>query len=288
MSKNALGYKKPEQNKRVSGVASFKAGDTKVRVTFQDDDKEFANGSNTEKFALADLQKKLRSLEPNSEGDYFIVLSSDGDEIDSIGPVEALVKAKLVDFSRPDGDEQDPRPIEKPTNYNGKEGSYQYFLAFFKVIAGEFKGNKVGKFLHYKFVDNGDGQAVFLGDPSYAKATRLRELIEFCEKLGMVDEPIDWPEDGNILPVLLERGLAADKTVNLVIKNGYIDSIMSDKVSVSDDEEVDETPAPKKSAKKVNVDEDDEKVEKDFPKEKVTTKKPKKVVEKDEDDDEDL
>lgn len=247
MGKNALGFKKSDYVKPVSGIATIKAGvNGKGRVTFQDEEIKFSTGKNSMVVSLDDLPD-VPAIAPESEDDYFVKFNPDTDEIFYIGPVQTTVNAKLVDFSRPEED-ADPAPYERTNEkYNT---TYLAFSAVFQVQGGQFKKLKLHQFHHYKFCENPqqEGFAMFEGDPDNKKAIWLPKLVNFCEKLGLVDEQIEWPEDGNILPELLQRALDNDKTVKLAINKGYIDSIMS---SHKDDvdEEVDNDTESKPKAK---------------------------------------
>lgn len=257
-TKNALGANKSESKKRTTGLATIKAGDNKVRITFQDEDTVFDNGKNVKTFAYDDLPKTPKFTADSKDNDYFVVLSPDGDEIESIGPVEGVFTAKCIDLSRPKEDE-DPEPFEVSPK-NEKWDPYQAFLAFFEIQSGPFKKVKIPYFLHYKFEESKTdaGFAAWKGDPENKKATRLAQIIEFCEKLDVVAEPIEWPEDGNVLPTLLDRILENNKTVKIVVKKGYIDSLMS---AYDEKEETEEEETPKVKSKKPvreSSDDDDE------------------------------
>lgn len=246
MAKNALNANKGSSEKRKRGIATIKVVGDKCKVTFTDDSVEFDNGTNSKIFKLENMPRPPKLSE--GEKDYFVVLNQDADSVEVIGPVEGLFHARFKDFNR-ENDDADPAPLEKdPANEKWKP--YQYFLAFFEVTKGGFKGLEIPYFLHYKFEENNKepGVVAWKGDPENRKATRLHQLIEFCEKLDLVSEPIEWPEDGNILPVLYERATEHPKEVKILIKNGYIDSLLS----VDEDEEDDEeSPKPaKKPAKK--------------------------------------
>lgn len=257
MGRNALSANKPESQKRKSGIATIKVVEDNCKVTFQDDSVEFDTGKNSKKFPLEDMPKFPKLSE--GEKDYFVVLNGDADSVDSIGPVEGVFPAKFVGFNLGRADEdKDPAPFEKDSK-NEKWPSYLAMLAFFEIQSGPFKRVRIPYFLHYKFEESSSdaGMAAWKGDPENRKATRLHQLIEFCEKLGLTDEPIEWPDDGNILPELQERGLDDPKTVRIVVKNGYMDSILSS----DGDEEEEEEEKPKAKApakKKLHHDEDEE------------------------------
>lgn len=255
-TKNALSANKSESKKRVTGIASIKAGETKVRVTFQNEELVFDNGKNSKTFSYDDLPKSPKIV-PNTEEDYFVVLAPDRDEIQSIGPVEGVFSAKCVDLSRPNDDpDAEPEPFE----VNPKEGDpYQAFNAFFEIQSGPYKKLKVPYFLHYKFEESREHAGMTAWSPGNdvwkGRQTHLGRLKEFCMKFNAVAEPIEWPEDGNILPILLERILESNETVKIVIKNGYIDSLMSVHNDEADNE--DESPKTKKKPSRQDNEDDD-------------------------------
>lgn len=234
---NALSYK--TQQETTYGLATVKVGKQAAKVTFLEGGKSF-------KFSLDDLPP-IPKLPTESEDTYMVVLNPDGDMVDKIGPAEGHFTAVFEDFTRSE-DGAEPAPQEKTSTYNGKETTYLRFTALFKIVSGRYKGVVVPHFLRYKFAEGDNGETIWDGDPSNPKAIHLPRLVEFCEKLGAVDEPIEWPSDGNILPELLRRIKAANRKVDLVIKKGYIDSVLA---SDYEDEPV------KKSSKKA-VKEDDE------------------------------
>lgn len=274
LNKNALKYKQSEA--RTYGLATVKVGKSKVKVTFKDGDSyTFPNDS--------DYLPKRPRLATDTEDIYMVVLTPDKDAIEKIGPSEGHVLAKVTDFSRPDED-SDPEPIDatyidKKTH---EESHYQKFTAFFTVQSGKYKGCVIPHFLRYKFADDGDGYAMWNGNPSAPNAVHLPRLEEFCIKVGCVEEPIEWPEDGNILPELLRRALKADRTVELIIKDGYINTILSKEYEDADEDDVDD----------VSEDDDEEEVTPkskkfkatDAPKQKSYTTKAKDYEDADEDE----
>lgn len=258
MSKNALGANKSASEKRKKGIATIKVGDEKCRVTFEDDSIEFDNGKNYKSFKLEDMVRPPKLSE--GEKKYFVVLNPDGDSVESIGPVEGVFHAIFKDFNRAD-DDSDPAPLEKEPS-NPKWQPYQFFLAFFEITSGPYKGLQIPQFLHYKFEESktDEGMTAWKGDPENPKATRLHELVDFCLKLDLVSEPIPWPDDGNVLPAFYEKATENPKPVKLVIKDGYISSLLSEDEDEEEEEEHAKAKAEKKPVKKTprHDDEDDD------------------------------
>lgn len=260
MAKNALRSRVAQS--KIYGLATVKVGKTSARITFEESGDSF-------KFALDDLPSKPK-LTPDSEETYMVVLTPEKDGVEKIGPAEGHFQAKCIDFARPE-DGADPVPVEVEKEFKGKKVVQVRFTAIFQILTGKYKGLEVPHFLQYKFAEDEDHTAMWDGDPDNPKAIHLPRLVEFCEKTGAVDSPIEWPEDGNILPELLKRIQKKGRTVDLVIKKGYIDSVLASDYEDAEEEE----PAPK-SKKSAQVTDE------------AKSKKSKKAVEPDEDEDEDL
>ena len=208
---NALEYSKNEA--RTKGIAAVTVGNSKVRV-------EFADGKFDKKFPKDALPDVPTFGSGEEAEDFFVVINADKTEIESIGPVQGIFRARCVDFSRPDGEDSDPAPYEKSGSDGKKEWSYMAFNAFFQITKDRFKGVRIPKFFHYKFKDNGKSYAKWDGSLESKNAKWLPVLVEFCEVMEIVNEPIEWPDDGNVLPELLRRLLANKKEVDIVVKNG--------------------------------------------------------------------
>jgi hypothetical protein len=77
-------------------------------------------------------------------------------------------------------------------------------------------------FLGYKFADDGTGMAAFAGSPE--KGFRTAQLMEFCEYTGVTEEPMEYSE--NMLPEILSRIKRAKRDFQVIIKNGYVESML--------------------------------------------------------------
>lgn len=245
----AFGFKdNNEYTPQVSGLATIKVGESFALVTFEDASKEFDNGTNKKKIALGDMPKSPK-LQPNTEKRYRVRLNKEGDQIDSLFPAEGHFVAHVYDAGRRPKEDEEPQPYEKVFGQGTpKESRHLEFYFMYKITKGPLKGATAPYFLHYKFDDNGDGFATFTGNPDNPKATRLMQLIDWCNKHIEMEEQIPWPEDGNIVPALLERALEADREVEIIVKDGYIKELMA--IDSYDGEPEDEKPA--KPASKTN------------------------------------
>jgi len=249
-----------ETHRSPTGVATIKVSETgkRVRVTFED-------GSIDKKYDISDLPEYPRRLKT---GKYFVALSNDKSEVIRIGPANSKpLTVCYVDMVRPE-EGADPEPKE----YENKEKHYTYqaFTVWLEVQEGFFKGCRIPKFLHYKFVDDGTGNAAFKGSPD--RSPRLAELMEFMDFAGALDEPLEWDEDGNILPALHVRLKHAKRPFQVIIKKGYVESLLEDDGNFDDepedddvdeafpavgDDDLDDEEEPVKPAKKSKVENDD-------------------------------
>lgn len=260
----ALGYKENnEYTPQTRGIATIKVGESFALVTFEESNREFDNGTNKKKIKLEDMPK-FPKLVSGTENRFNVRLNEDGDLVDSLFPVEGHFVAKLIDMAKGKGEE--PMPFEKryKPQAGEKEGKpYRVFYPIYKITKGALKGATNSYTVHYKFDDDGRGFATFVGNPENPKATQLQRTIDWCDKHQVIEEPISWPEDGNICPILFDRAMEADVEVEIIVKNGYIDSLLSlNNYGNDEPDEEEKTPKPvtKKAApatKKV-VKKDDE------------------------------
>lgn len=223
---NALAYAPPKaMEKKTYGLATIQVGNEgkKARVVFVDSQDQYDFGM--------DALPRSPKLERGSKDTYMVVLSSDKTEVEKIGPADGSYHAKVVEISRPE-EGADPAPylVEKTVRTGDKAGqkySYMEFKLFFEVQRGRFKGVQIPCWLHYLWEQDPDDpeNTRWRGDPSNPNAKHLPRLVDVSEQVGAVSSPIEWPEDGNILPVYFDRILKADKMVILVIKKGYIDTV---------------------------------------------------------------
>ena len=288
----AITYKPASE--RVYGLAKVRVGQKRAKISWLGEDA-------VTKTVDLDAFPDLPVLKPNTEKTYYVVYNSSSDEVESVGPESGLFKVRCVDMSRPEAG-ADPEPIEGQTYaVTDKEGNVQkkpsfYFKVWFKILDKAYKGVKVPMNLGYKFRRANDGTTTFTADPTSPKATAVRKVYEFLELTGVLDgDEIPWDDnDGNVLPEILGRILAEKRELSILIKEGKIaellaaddeeDTFVEETEDVADDDLNDELGkeglalTPKKRAQVTDdVDNDENDVDKDFPKKSVN-------VEEDEDD----
>lgn len=238
-----------ERKSNPKGVATLTIGDRKVKI-------EFADKSISKEFQKDDLPDEpsfIHKLPKGTKIELFVVLSDDRQEIQRFGPERGRVKVRCIDFVRPEKDSDPvPKTYEGSEKYKkeGVDNTYKAFTAMLEVTEGKWKDSTIPCFMHYKFGDNGKGQAAFFGNEE--KSKNLRTLKKFMEMSGATKKPLSWPDDGNILPDLLKVIRRADAVFEVQILNGYVESILmddaDDDLGLDDADEV--FPPVKKAAKK--------------------------------------
>jgi hypothetical protein len=285
MAKQSALGSRPKQSfeKKLVGIADVKVGESKVKFTLTEDGKEFENGTNVFKCNIDDLPE-VPNVRQFDGKQIRIRMKSEGDEVEALTPVSGLFTGVLVDLGpRPNGKDSDPTPYEKTFEKGEQKTSHLEFFAVYKITKGIFKGVQLpAYYLHYKFEEDEDGNTRYAGNFDNKKATRLFQLKEWMELHQLEAEPIGW-DDVTILPELLERAEASDVEVQVIIKNGYISSLLpsEDEPDFMKDPEPVEEPKAKRPAKEINkemgIDDEDEP--------KKPARKTKKIVEEDDDSD---
>ena len=201
--------------KKGAATVKFSKDEKRVKFVFE---KEAVTCSAS---LLPDIPESI-----NEDDEYFVELrlDEDGDvqEVASVRPTQWMgLKMKCVDMTRPEKD-ADPAPVEITKTFSGKEVTYSAFNVFLEVLEGEYKGARWPYWLHYKFESDGEGGTRWAGNYDNPKATRLHQAVDFFTLMGAVEEPINWPDDGNVLPELLARILDKGVVVETAGKDGYI------------------------------------------------------------------
>jgi hypothetical protein len=242
-----------------NGAASLTWSDTKCKIAFEELD-------TTYKVMREDLPEYAQ--EWNLEN-AFVTMNGDNEEVFSMRPLSGVFTVRTSGFSRQGDADEPPAPQQR----TGKYGEYYTFNALLEIIKGKFSGAIYPMYLYYKFADY-DGVVGIKGEGASSM-----KLMDFLDVAGAWDEG-EMEYDDNILPALEKRIKKAKKQFQIVVKKGYVESVLEVEIE-SDDEE--ETP------KKKHADEDDEE---EKPKKKHVVEeeeeevKPKKkrVVEDDDDD----
>lgn len=189
----------------------------------------FPDGASTKIFESSKLPIQF---EPGFD-EILVVTATEGGEI-SFSPYSASFKCRFDGFWRPNGEGTPPtwKESEPKTWNNGKGQNKSYttldFRAYFVIDSNPiFKGVKLPVFLRYLFVKN-EANGMTGVNFELISATRAKQskngqfLLDVLNSCGALDEPIAWPEDGNVLPELEARMKKANKLVRLTLKDGWV------------------------------------------------------------------
>ena len=213
----------------------------------------FANKEGTQKWKVTfedkEVYKFLEDLLPEfpakvMEGkEYYVSLirekDSEGSPTDVVKEVESIRPMKwrdelvlVVDATRID---DEPSFYSKKNTYDESKPEIRMVNWFLEFQEGDYKGVRVPYNVHYRFQPDTDGNASWdftQYQYEYPKSTRIHQCVEFYDKLmDVLSPPIEWTEDGNIIPALLARIL--DKKQYLIISGveGWIDDKYTEKTN---------------------------------------------------------
>lgn len=202
-----------------------------VKVRFADEEK-------SRKFDLDECPDYIQN------GEWVVNLNMDEQGVHSIKPINAISKAKFIRFTSRQN--EPPAPVTKTSTFP-PHNPYLAFTAVFGLTEAKYKGMEVTAFFHYLFEKDSNGMTTLQG-----KGKNLDFLANFLDCFGLLDVEFEFRD--NLLPVLQKKLLKADKEVELVIRNGYIEEIRK-LLSLAEEDE--EEPKPVEPATKP-VDPDDE------------------------------
>jgi hypothetical protein len=236
-----------EQGERGEALVKFakKNGKVFVRVKFVESGNKF-NFRRT---------KRIKGLRP---GRWNLQLSSDETEIWNFSPWSGQFKVKVSSFAAKEGEQPSPK-VNKRTNSQGQKYQTVDFTVILEIIEPEkFVGATIPYFLRYNFreAEDEEGRSV-VGLPD--SGSRTKQLFEFLKITGAWNRgPMKWKD--NVLPAFEKRILREAAEFNVLMKDGWIDTLYSteepeeEDLDWDDESEEEETPAPEPK----NDDEEDE------------------------------
>lgn len=245
------------------GFAKVEIGKTSLRVTFKEGGSYVIKKSNAPPYLKFD-------------GKFYVRLNGDGDEIFYANPIRGMFKANAIEINAEEGKAPAPREYTREgKNQKGEHYKEEYvaFTAVFRIREGKFKGFRIPYFVRYKFDEGDDGVAMLYG---YGKYTD--QLDDFLDVTGVYDRgPMKFKT--NLLPAIQKRFQKAKKEINIIMKNGFIDTLYGEDV-IGDDEDDDE--------ENVDWNEDDEEEDEFANDEKDETKDEDIDLDEDDDDEDDF
>ena len=215
-----------------NGVASVSWSDTKCKIAFEELDTVY-------KVLREDLPEYAQGWDLS---EAFVTMDGSNETVFSIRPVSGVFTVKTNGFSRQGDGDEPPAPQQR----TGKFGIYYTFNALLEIVKGKFKGAIYPYYLYYKFSDY-EGVVGIKGEG----ASSIK-LMDYLDCAGAWDAG-ELEYDDNILPALEKRIKVAHKQFQIVVKKGYVESVLE--VEIEDDEP--EEPKQKEAVKeeKVEVDE---------------------------------
>lgn len=128
------------------------------------------------------------------------------------------------------------RQVGDRTNKDGQSYHYDYqsMTANLVVTEGDFKDIVIPYFLRYLYMEmDYDGKKVAAVKTS-SKSVHAPKLLEFMEATGLTAEDDLPPFSDNVLPFLQQHMLAKDKTFKVIMKNGWVETVLgSDDVDLN-------------------------------------------------------
>ena len=247
MANSGLGFSASSGGgKWVNGEAQFKERDGKWAVKFKTGE--------TFHFSSDKLPKYPEKIAVDATA-YFVSIMLDESEknveqVRSIRPMRWKDELMLVtDCTRVD---DIPSFYSKTSNFDtNKEVVQVNWMLEFVDKESPYFGVQVPYNIHYRFTVGDDGNAVWDFSEyqmNHPKATRIRQCVEFyVEQMGVLspERPVEWPDDGNIIPELLARIKANKRYIRTFGKEGWIQDIDVDKeMNANPPAVVDNSPIP--------------------------------------------
>lgn len=274
--------------------AKIQTGETKARITDLDGN-------------LEDIRVSLESLPafpklPNKFvlEECALIYDTEKEEVLSINPYSGEFLAVGLKLG-PNTDGEDGVVKAEEKEKMGKDKKPYTILQFYEIFKivdktkedGVFYGSTPRAYLHDRFSEDGRGMVGYWGDP--AKSVWSDRLVKFCVSQDLAVD-LDWPKDGNVLPLLDEMIQENEPYVSLYFDKGFVNSITKARkpgkvkeVEVDldvEDEPVDDEPVKvKRSEKELKAEMGIDSVDEEFPKAKAAKKPVKKVKAADDDSD---
>lgn len=196
---------------------SWNKDHSKVQVNLGDD-----------KFVFAKSQLPEGAKFPS--GEYYIQLSEDKKSVVSVRPNQGMFVVKVDRFAVKEGETPTPKTITATDPTSKAEYSYQMFTVVLKILSPkEYAGMELLFSPRYNFEgveDTVKGEKVEVVAYNHPRSKYTPLLQDFCDATGVWDKgPMKW--SANILPTLQKRIAQADKKFQVVVKDGWINTIFS-------------------------------------------------------------
>lgn len=162
-------------------------------------------------------------------GIWAATLSTNKDKLFSVRPLSGMFDGRFKEFSAP----KDEPPAPKMSG--GKpEWQHLIFNPLFVLTSPDVAGMIV-KYqwgLDYAFVDfvNDTGDHIVGYGKQLDKSTHMQKVDEFMTLTGIWDHgALRWKD--NILPDMQKRAIEANKSLRIIVKGSYIETLLADQSS---------------------------------------------------------
>jgi hypothetical protein len=189
---------------------------------------KFVESGNIYRFRRDKDTAKLRP------GRWYVALNGDESEVWSFSPWSGQFTAKVQGFAAKEGESPAPKVIE------GKDWTTVSFTALIEIIEPKkFAGVVIPYFLKYNFRETVEQGRAAVGLAS--KGSRTQQLAEFLDITGAWNRgPMKWKD--NVLPAFEKRILHEDVEFNIIVKDGFIDTLFQmNEPEVEDDMDWDDS-----------------------------------------------
>jgi hypothetical protein len=189
-----------------------------VRIVMRHKDKNGVNSEETFTLNLSEQEDAVKKL--IQSGSFYVSLNSDEKKMYSIRPVKGVYKVRVRKLAAEENKEPAPK-----TNTTF-ETPYDYWMAILEIVEGKEKGMQFPLILRYWFeevVKDGKSIVALEFHPKSPKHGPMLE--EFLKEFGVWDYG-EMSYKDNILPEIQKRLVSAKKVVQVVVKDGWIDSIL--------------------------------------------------------------
>lgn len=238
---------------KVSGNFEYgEKGKAKVRIQGKAVLVRFEESGNVHKF------KRTRDLAKLKPGVWYIQLNGDETEIYAFRPFTGVCLTKVSSFVAKEGEEPRPKIKEYKTK-EGREYTITSFTVLLEVLEPEqYRGLNIPFMLRYNFREAEDNGKSVVGLPDKGRHSKLLE--EFCDLTGVWKfGPMEYKD--NVLPDVEKRILKADQAFNIVLKDGWVDTIYeadepTDESEWEENAEVEPVPDPDDEEEDLSWDEE--------------------------------
>jgi len=196
-------------------------GERGVKVLWRTDEGETKSAPVLLSECAESVQEDVMQIVKNNyDGELQVSFNTDKSAILFFHPANGQFKVTVDNF--PSGEDEPPKPKVK----TGKWGDYMQFIVIVRIVKGKCKGITLPILLRYdKFEPEQTEEGLVTGYAHTRGASPHCDFLDdFCEATGVWEfGPIEWKQ--NILPDLEKRILRLEREFNIMMRDGWVDTI---------------------------------------------------------------